>query len=170
VCESEWVSEHVCVCAHARTHTHAHTHTRTHTHAHTSSNIVKRFFFCCSQSLHDRIVLKNRRIRRSKRQRNFPPFFWVQGGSIGFEAYEVKNKGGKLRCLLLCRFFLKKFCHEVIVKQKKEKRSTILLLTHHDIYIYMYRLRWEPADRRVWVGRCLPQILQGVAIVLLLCC
>jgi hypothetical protein len=49
----------------------------------------------------------------------------VGEGWVVYEAYEVKKRGGKLRCVLLRRiFFLKIFCYEVIVKQKKKTRST----------------------------------------------
>jgi hypothetical protein len=66
-----------------------------------------------------------------------------QGGSVGFEfarvgeggdkggvkvyeAYEVKKKGGKLRCLVLRRIFFNIFfCYEVIVKQKKKNAPPI---------------------------------------------
>ena len=62
-------------------------------------------------------------------------------GVYGFSSLMKQNKKAKNYAVFCFAgfFFLKKFCYEVIVKQKIYKRST-----NHYLYMYVYRYTCHP--------------------------
>jgi len=62
-------------------------------------------------------------------------------GVYGFSSLVKQNKKGKNYAVFCFAgfFFIKKFCYEVIVKQKIYKRST-----NHYLYMYVYRYTCHP--------------------------
>jgi hypothetical protein len=62
-------------------------------------------------------------------------------GVYGFSSLMKQNKKAKNYAVFCFAgfFFIKKFCYEVIVKQKIYKRST-----NHYLYMYVYRYTCHP--------------------------
>jgi hypothetical protein len=79
-----------------------------------------------------------------------------QGGSIGAVTYEAKKKREKLRCLLLCRIFFKKFCFCEANTEKTVQTSLLISQQVPRVFKISLSARHKKgcvirAERGVWV-------------------